>query len=176
MGGDDQIDGAAGVDTAVYSGHRSQYVVTKTAAGFQVNGTQTQEGTDTLTNMERLQFSDGHVALDLSGNAGEVAKILGAVFGKDSVSNQHYVSIGLHYTDTGMSYGDLMQLAINARLGADASSHAAVVNLLYTNVIGVAPDAGTLGYFKGLLDDGTYSVANLGRVNAYALLRDFAGT
>jgi len=162
LGGDDKIDGGAGIDTAVYSGTRSQYTITKTATGFTVNGTQTQEGTDTLTNVERLQFSDGHLALDLSGNAGEVAKILGAVFGVGSVTNQQYVGIGLHYTDMGMSYADLMQLAINAALGANASNHAAVVNLLYTNVIGVAPDTATLNYFKGLLDDGTYTTASLG--------------
>jgi Ca2+-binding RTX toxin-like protein len=162
LGGDDQIDGGAGVDTAVYTGTRSQYAVTKTATGFIVNGTQTQEGTDTLTNVERLQFSDGHVAFDLSGNAGEVAKIIGAVFGRDSVSNQHYAGIGLHYTDTGMSYADLMQLAIDARLGANASSHSEVVKLLYTNVIGVAPDAATLASFTSLLDNGTYTVSSLG--------------
>jgi Ca2+-binding RTX toxin-like protein len=162
LGGDDLIDGDAGVDTAVYTGTRSQYVVTKTATGWTVNGTQTQEGTDTLTNVERLQFSDGHLAFDLSGNAGEVAKIIGAVFGRDSVSNQHYVSIGLHYTDTGMSYADLMQLAIDARLGANASSHSEVVKLLYTNVIGVAPDAATLASFTSLLDNGTYTVSSLG--------------
>jgi Ca2+-binding RTX toxin-like protein len=161
-GGDDKIDGGAGIDTAAYTGTRGQYVVTKTAAGFTVNGTQAQEGTDTLANVERLQFSDGKLALDLSGNAGEVAKILGAVFGKDSVSNQQYVGIGLHYTDTGMSYFDLMQLAINAALGANSGSHAEVVKLLYTNVIGVAPDAATLKSFTDLLDNGTYTVASLG--------------
>jgi Ca2+-binding RTX toxin-like protein len=162
MGGDDQIDGAAGIDTAVYTGTRSQYTVTKTATGFTVNGAQTQEGTDTVTNVERLQFSDGHLALDPSGNAGEVAKILGAVFGVGSLTNQHYVGIGLHYTDTGMSYADLMQLAINAALGPNSSSHTEIVKLLYTNVIGVAPDAATLSYFTGLLDDGTYTASSLG--------------
>jgi Ca2+-binding RTX toxin-like protein len=166
MGGDDQIDGAAGIDTAVYTGTRSHYTVTRTATGFTVNGTQTQEGTDTLTNVERLQFSDGHLALDLSGNAGEVAKILGAVFGAASVSNQTYVGIGLHFTDTGMSYADLVQLAINAALGPNASSHSAVVSLLYTNVIGVAPDAATLASFTSLLDNGTYTVAGLGMLAA----------
>jgi Ca2+-binding RTX toxin-like protein len=162
LGGDDQIDGDAGLDTAVYTGTRGQYTVTKTVAGFTVNGTQTQEGTDTLTNVERLQFSDGHLALDLSGNAGEVAKILGAVFGVGSLTNQHYVGIGLHYTDTGMSYADLMQLAINAALGPNANDHASLVTLLYTNVIGAAPDPATLAYFKGLLDDGTYTASSLG--------------
>ena len=36
-----------------------------------------------------------------------------------------------------MTYESLMQLAIDARLGAGAS-HPAVVDLLYTNVVGIA--------------------------------------
>jgi serralysin len=78
------------------------------------------------------------------------------------ISNQHYVGIGLHYTDTGMSYADLVQLAINAALGPNSSSHSEVVKLLYTNVIGVAPDAATLKSFTDLLDNGTYTVSSLG--------------
>ncbi len=38
------------------------------------------DGTDTLTNVERLKFSDFSVAPDVSGYAGTTAKILGAVF------------------------------------------------------------------------------------------------
>ena len=34
------------------------------------------DGTDQLTNIERLQFTDKNVALDLNGNAGTTAKIL----------------------------------------------------------------------------------------------------
>ncbi|MEZ0309428.1 MAG: beta strand repeat-containing protein, partial [Ramlibacter sp.] len=142
MAGNDQIDGAEGIDTASYSGLRGQYSLTKGASNFQLNGSSTGEGTDTLTHVERLQFSDSNLALDLDGNAGTVAKILGAVFGAGSVSNATYAGIGLDYADGGMSYGSLVQLALDVRLGAGAS-HAAVVDLLYLNVAGIHPDAGT---------------------------------
>jgi hypothetical protein len=36
------------------------------------------------------------------------------------------------------------------------------VKLLYTNVVGSAPDAGALTYYKGLLDNGTYNQGTLG--------------
>jgi hypothetical protein len=75
--------------------------------------------------------------LDLSGNAGNVARILGAVFGKAAVANETYAGIGLYYMDGGMSYEGLMQLAINARLGGGAS-HRAIVGPLQTNVVGSA--------------------------------------
>jgi hypothetical protein len=115
-----------------------------------------------LHNVERISFQDQALAFDLSGSAGEVAKILGAVFGPSAVANKEYAGIGLYYKDVlGYSYNALMQLAIDARLGAGAS-HGAVVDLLYTNVVGQAPGKADHDTFVTLLDDHTYSVASLG--------------
>ncbi len=156
--GNDTIDGAAGIDTAVYSGARGVNNVSVGDAGLTVNGL---DGTDTLTRVERLQFSDMKVAFDLDGFAGITAKILGAVFGRESVANLQYVGIGLGLLDGGTSYFDLMQLAINARLGANANAEA-VVNLLYTNVVGVAPGSADLELYTGLINSGAYSATTLG--------------
>lgn len=46
-------------------------------------------------------------AYDLDGHAGETAKILGAVFGAESITNQKYVGIGLSLLDDGMEYEQL---------------------------------------------------------------------
>ncbi len=119
------------------------------------------EGADTLVSVERIRFADANVAIDMSGAAGTTAKILGAVFGKTEVSNNVYVGIGLQLLDGGMSYLDLMQLALNAQLGVGASN-AAVVNLLYTNVVGTPPPAGELAFYQGLLDSGAHTQASLG--------------
>jgi hypothetical protein len=54
-----------------------------------------------------------------------------------------------------------MELAINARLGANATN-AQVVDLLYTKVVGQAPDAATRKTFTDLLDNGTFTVGGLG--------------
>ena len=54
-----------------------------------------------------------------------------------------------------------MQLAIDARLGAGAS-HPSVVDLLYTNVVGVPPGDVDRAYFVGLLDSKAFTVAGLG--------------
>lgn len=161
LGGNDQIDGGAGIDVAAFTAQHSQYSLSAGSSGFQVNDTTAQEGTDSLTNVERLQFADINVALDLTGNAGIVARILGAVFGRDSVSNEVYAGIGLDFSDGGMTYEALMQLALDARLGPGAS-HAAVVDLLYTNVVGGPPSAQDAQYFTGLLDSGAYTTASLG--------------
>ena len=105
--------------------------------------------------------SDINVALDLSGNAGTVARILGAAFGRDTVANEGYVGIGLAYLDSGMSYEALVQLAIDVRLGAGAN-HPAIVDLLYTNIVGLSPLDADRDYFVGLLDRAEYTVAGLG--------------
>jgi len=54
-----------------------------------------------------------------------------------------------------------MQLALNARLGANAGAET-VVNLLYTNVVGVAPGAAELATFTGMLNSGVHSATTLG--------------
>jgi hypothetical protein len=161
--GDDLIDGGAGLDWATYEGSRSQYEVGSLGSGeYRVAVLDdSSEGTDTLERVERLRFADINVALDLFGNAGTVAKILGAVFGKAAVANEVYAGIGLHYIDGGMSYESLVLLAIEARLGAGAS-HAAIVDLLYTNVVGLPPPDEDRNHFVGLLDAGEFSVAGLG--------------
>jgi len=151
-GGNDTIEGFAGIDTANYSLARSNYTITKGAGSFTVAAGTGTEGTDTLSHVERLHFSDTNVAMDLSGNAGTTAKILAAVFGPSSVSVREYVGIGLSYLDAGVSYADLIQGAMNVALGSSTPSNTAVVNLLYTNVAGTAPSAFDLQMFVGLLD------------------------
>lgn len=162
-GGNDLIDGGLGVDSALFSASALDYTISKATGSstFSVRDKSGVEGVDTLIGIERILFSDKRLAIDLDGNAGQVVKILGAVFGSAAVANKSYVGIGLSYLDTGLSYADLMQLAVDARLGG-RSSNADVVNLLYTNVVGSAPDAGSLAYYKALLDDGAFTQGSLG--------------
>jgi Ca2+-binding RTX toxin-like protein len=164
-GGNDHITGGDGIDTATFSAARGQYTVSVGSPATQVDGSATSDGTDTLEEIERLQFADTKVALDLGGNAGEVAKILGAVFGADSVANENFVGIGLGVADTNMTYLALMDLALNYRLGAGASN-TSVVELLYTNVVGAPPDTATRDNFVALLDNQTYTQGELGLLAA----------
>ncbi|MEA2876324.1 MAG: hypothetical protein QOF14_1520 [Hyphomicrobiales bacterium] len=55
-GGNDTINGGDGIDTAVFSGVRAQYTLTDLGSGnVRVTG---PDGTDTLSNVEYLRFSD----------------------------------------------------------------------------------------------------------------------
>lgn len=55
--GDDILDGGAGSDFAIYSGRHTAYSVTMNGSTLTVSGN--GEGTDTLTSIESLEFSDG---------------------------------------------------------------------------------------------------------------------
>ena len=154
--GTNRADGGGGIDTAAYSGAHASYQVAASSTSLRVAGAGAD---DTLTNVERLAFADRKLAFD--ANAQTTAKVLGAVFGREAVANRDYAAIGLQLLDGGTRYADLMKLALDARLGANASNDA-VVTVLYTNVVGVAPGAAELATFTGLIAAGQYTQATLG--------------
>lgn len=59
--GNDTLDGGADFDVAVFSGARAGYTVTRGPGGVTVVGA---DGTDLLTNIEKLQFDDSSVLLE----------------------------------------------------------------------------------------------------------------
>ena len=154
--GTDLIDGGLGTDTVVYSGPAKQYTVNKSGNRYIVSEPTGSDDTDYLTNIERLKFSDKSMAIDLDRNAGTTAKILGAVFGKESVSNKSYVGIGLSFLDAGWTYDNLAGLALDA---AGAKTNDQIVSLLWTNVIGSKPTAADKQPFIALLENGMSSGA-----------------
>ena len=159
---DNQIQAGGGRDTVSWDQAHGQYRISATATGWMVQDTQGQGSVDQLQGVERLAFSDRTIALDLDGHAGTVAKVLGAVFGAASVRNLDFVGIGLHFLDdAGYSAESLMQLALQARLGSQAS-HAQVVDLLYTQVMQEPPTADVRQGFVDWLDSGQETVASLG--------------
>jgi len=157
LNGNDVLDGGAGIDTAAYSEDQINYDFTRTSTGV-VFQDLSSEGADTLTNIERLQYNDGKLAIDTS--AASVAKILGIVFGAPYVDVPQAVGIGLSLMDAGMSYEDLMAAAIDYWAGADATS-AQVVQLMYTNLVGQPADGPTLDFLVSLIDT-THTFTKLG--------------
>jgi hypothetical protein len=116
-----------------------------------------------MDSMERLSFADSKLALDNSfnGHGGITAMTLGAVFGARAVrEHPDYVGIGLGLLDQGMTPLALMQLALDARLGAKASPQA-VVDLLYFNVLGAHPSDAESAPYVALLNDGSFTPASL---------------
>ena len=155
LGGADQLTGGAGLDTAVFHGLRAASTIG--AAAATVAG---PDGADTLTGIERLRFNDISVAFDANAAAGQTAKLLSAVFGSSFLKNAQFVGIGLSYFDSGRTYSAVADLAFHARLGA-TPTNADLVRLLYTNVVGTAPDTATTNAFVGLITSGQFTQASL---------------
>jgi hypothetical protein len=144
-GGNDIVDGDLGVDYMRYWSKSSETNIKKDISNtyWNIESVNNVGGIQELRNMERLMFTDTAWALDSGENesAGRTAKILGAVFGKEGLSNMVYRGIGLFYFDAGMSYEALTLLALDARVGPGASNET-VAQLLQANVPGLVVNAG----------------------------------
>ena len=151
--GDDQLNGGNGIDTAQYSSTWGNYKTSSLNNVFSVTDKRSNgDGSDSLTSVERLKFTDKSIAIDLDGNAGITAKVIGAVLGTSSVKNPTYVGIGLSYMDKGMSYSDLGAFALSA---VGATTNDVIVTTLFRNVVGFIPSAADKAPFINMLENGT---------------------
>jgi hypothetical protein len=160
--GNDILNGRGGIDLLINPSIRSTYLISKTNTSFTQKDIRGNYGTDTLISIERIQFSDISLAIDLDGNAGIVAKILGSVAGRESLTNKEYVGIGLDLLDKGMSYSDLAALALQA-VGLNTNDQ--IVTALWTNVLGSAPSATDKAPFVEMLENG-FSRGDLAKLAA----------
>lgn len=156
--GNDTINGGGGIDTAAYSGSRSNYTITKTATGYTVKDATNLDGTDTLSNVERLQFSDKTVALDIDGNAGQAYRLYQAAFARTPDNG------GLKYWISNMDNGATLEqvsagfLASNEFKSVYGTNPTVEVFLgnLYQNVLHRAPDAGGYDYWANQIKGGLF--------------------
>lgn len=166
-GGNDIVVGNGGQDTVILPDSSMAWDIQRAADGltWNVQAKDGESGSVELQSIERLHFADAGVALDMqpNGNPARVAKILGAVFGPESVKNLHFAAIGLSYFEgLNFSYEQLMKLAIDVRLGGQANDPVSVVNLLFNNVVGEAPSVSQARPYVDMVVNGEISVAGLG--------------
>ncbi|GIL39287.1 DUF4214 domain-containing protein [Roseiterribacter gracilis] len=153
-GGNDQLDGGAGFDTAVFSGARGGYAITRAADGsINVAGT---DGNDRLQAIEALQFGD-KLVFALGGSDATIARLYAAAFARAPDA------AGLAFQLSAVAGGiSAQQIATNflgsaefiARYGTSLSD-VAYATALYRNVLGRDPDAGGLAVQVDALAHGT---------------------
>ena len=145
--------GGPGIDSVSYSLVRASYEVIKSGNVFVVTDNAGNSGVDILTSVERLNFKDVNLALDLTGNAGDVVKIVGAVFGaKALASHPEFIGLGLFYRDSGMNYSSLMSFALKA---ASLTSPENLVSQLWLNVMHQVASQTDMQPFLQMLSSGT---------------------
>jgi hypothetical protein len=130
----------------------------------------TTTATDTLHSIERLNFSDGvNIALDINSPdqvAGAALALLYAGFHSlpDATTFGHWIAkADLLHDSQAFDNSKVESLAqeMLAEYAPNGINNSALINILYTNVVGHTPDSSDLNYFSQLLDTGTYSQAGL---------------
>jgi subtilisin-like proprotein convertase family protein len=152
--GDDTISGGDGLDLALFHHARANYTVTKTATGYTVTD-KGSDGTDTLSGVERLQFSDGVLAFDTTtGTAGKAYRLYQAAFDRtpDGGGLGYWVgAMDKGATLTEVAQGFVQSNEFKSLYGAAPTNNELVVHL-YDNVLHRAPDAAGAAYWLDLLD------------------------
>jgi subtilisin-like proprotein convertase family protein len=162
-GGNDKIDGGGGVNTAVYHGPEANYTITKTATGFTITDKTGLDGTDQVTNVQRLQFADAGVAFDVNGHGGQAYRIFQAAFNRapDKAGLGYWMSA----LDHGVSLLDVTNGFIQSKEFKDLygtnPTNADLVNKYYANILHRAPDAAGAEYWTKLLDQHTVTNADV---------------
>jgi Ca2+-binding RTX toxin-like protein len=171
-GGNDIVDGEVGMDVLRVWSNATGFKVQKDSATkyWNLEALNNEGGSAELRNLERIMFADTAWALDSGENesAGRVAKILGAIFGKEGLANMAYRGIGMFYFDTGMSYEALTLLALDARVGPGASREV-VAQLLQANVPGYAINPGAFSSTTAMAIDAQESALNEAMVDVVGL-------
>lgn len=123
------------------------------------------DGTDTLSNIERLQFSNTKLALDMGHTqpCGKAALLIGAVVGKASLTDKALVGEFLSFFDAGHTMHDAANALVNAgtmdRL-AGGSSTTAYVNLIYHALVGQVATPNITAELAAYIDGGGYTKAD----------------
>jgi hypothetical protein len=164
--GDDTIDGVSGLDTCTYSGVASAYSITNSAAlTWTVRDTiNNRDGTDTLTHISRLQFTNTNVALDIgpTQTAGSVYMLYQATFNRtpDAAGLGYWINAvdkGANII-TNVAASFVTSPEFVAKYGSNPSN-ASYVDNLYQNVLHRAGESGGVAYWNQQLNTGAATKA-----------------
>ena len=140
--GNDMLDGGSGLDTAAYAGQKAQYAISR-ANGTVVDSDAARDGSDTLVSIERLQFSDTMVGLDVGKgeSTGEVYRLYLTVLGRNPQADPTGSGFWIDKLDQGVLSAEQMvgsflnSTEFVSRFGGTSNSNDAFVNLMYLNLL-----------------------------------------
>lgn len=162
-GADNTVEGGAGLDTLVMTGARANYTISVGAQNVQVSDTRGTDGTDTLTGVERVRFSDQTVAFDIDGVAGMAYRVYQAAFGRTPDAGGLGFWIGamdqgatLHSVAAGFAQSNEFKSVYGA-----APTNRQIVEKFYQNVLNRAGEPDGINYWTSVLDQGHATVAEV---------------
>lgn len=147
-------DGGLGIDTLRYNGKRADFTVAKSGNSAVITDKSGAEGVNHLDNFERLKFSDGAIALDVAGNAGQAYRLYQAAFNRapDTVGLGYWINA----LDQGVplltvAEGFTNSLEFKGIYGVGPTNNQ-LVTRFYENILHRQPEKGGLDYWVGILD------------------------
>ena len=162
--GDDAVKGGSGIDVLVVAATRSASVANIIDANT-LAATVTGDGTDSINGVERIKYTDTALAIDINGNAGMAAKVVGALLGAVHIQDRDLMGSILDQADTGMTEQQLAAYVASTALFASlAGSHgnADFVTQVFECVYLRAPTAAELATYTQALDSGASTQGSLG--------------
>jgi V8-like Glu-specific endopeptidase len=160
--GNDAIDGGPGIDTAIFNCARSSYSVTRSANGS-VTVSGSFEGVDTLSNVERIRFTDSTVSIDIDGHGGQAYRLYQAAFNRqpDSSGLGYWIDV----LDRGIPLVAVAQGFIESNefksIYGNRPTNAQIVERLYDNVLHRQPDPSGYDYWLNRLNSKSNTIAEV---------------
>lgn len=161
--GNDSINGDSGIDTGVYASSFSSHTITNNGSTITVSSNFDSDGTDTLSNIERLRFIDYSVAFDISGAGGQAYRVYQATF--DRAPDLAGLGYWIKQMDGGMSDPEVAARFIDSAefrsLYGTNPTTTQLVDAFYHNALHRTPDQGGLDFYVNQIDTGQKSVAQV---------------
>lgn len=150
------VDGGGGLDTMHFSGVKANFAVEKSGNVSNISDKTAMEGTQVLSNFERLKFADSALALDIDGNAGRAYRLYQAAF--DRKPDLPGLGVQMNALDVGFTLQQISQNFIdspefNLKYGPSLSNEDFVTQL-YANVLHRFPDPDGYAHQTKALENG----------------------
>lgn len=160
--GNDTIDGGDGVDSSVFVGRRVDASVSNTTFGVAIQDTVSgRNGADLFSNVERIRFDDGSLALDIAlpglgdSNAGSAYRLYKAAFNR--TPEPEGLAFWIGYLDSGRSVleaaGGFASSVEFRQIYSSNPSAAQLVTSFYTNILGRAPEQAGYDFWFNILNN-----------------------
>lgn len=157
------MQGGGGVDTVVENSSLGAWTITHEASGIWNLSNNATGQTDRMIDIDRVQFADQTILLDLDGTTGDAFRLYGAAF--DRAPDTHGLDYWVANLNAGVSIHDIAQQFIASpeftnRYGANTDNHT-FVESLYENALHRTSDTVGLTRWTALLDQHTLDRADV---------------
>lgn len=151
--GNDLLAGGSGTDTARFTGQRADYDITVSNGPVSIKDrVADRDGSDHLSEVERLAFEDGTLAFDFMGATGQIYALYKALLGRDP--DDSGLGYFLRYLERGGTTEAVANAMINAsEMAKTSTSNAEFVTRLYQTWLHRDPEKEGFDHWTGRLEN-----------------------